>query len=120
MSHAHVGAELRTTSWCAPQAATEPRRARTREAARWPSSRPRAIGTLGRAQGHAGADTARAGHAEAGGPLGAAQGATAGASRGGAPLARWARSEVGRAPRPRAGAGTGAGAEGERAGGSPR
>jgi hypothetical protein len=76
----------------APRAATGPRRGRTRGATR---------------HRHAGADTARAGHAEAGGPLGpragrAAQGATAGAPWGGVPRARWAGSGVGRAPWPRA------------------
>jgi hypothetical protein len=39
---------------CAPRAITGPCRGRQRGAARWPSSRPRAIGTPGRAQDRAG------------------------------------------------------------------
>jgi hypothetical protein len=39
---------------CAPRATTGPCRGRPRGAARWPSSRPRAIGTPGRAQGRVG------------------------------------------------------------------
>jgi hypothetical protein len=92
-----------------------------------PSSRPRAIGTPGRAQGHTGAKTARAGHAEAGGSLGPRSGV--GLRR--APQ-RACREEVrrgrggqgagsggrhGRAEAARAGAGVGAGDAAPRRGG---
>jgi hypothetical protein len=58
----HAGAELRTRRALRHEQAAGPRRDRTHGVARWPSSRPRAIGTPGRAQGRAGG--ARSGRAE--------------------------------------------------------
>jgi hypothetical protein len=66
-------------------------------AARWPSSRPRAIDTLGQARGRAGAITTRAGHAGAGGRTRAGR-ATPRAGRS-TPRGRHGRRGHGRPPR---------------------